>query len=143
MPWRRITARTPSRMSLTMTPARSSSMSLPSCSPFRGAKHTPALRRMQLSPWTGSVHDRRQVGAGRLVVQPGGHQRHELDDPEAVLQAPAEQLPVADRHEDPRPAEARGGADERLHVVDGLPDAVGEERQPGRVAGDPPVVLDD
>src|SRR5581483_11377894 len=40
-------------------------------------------------------------------------------------------------------AEAGGGADERLQVVAGLPDAVVEERQPGGIAGEAIAPLDD
>jgi hypothetical protein len=43
---------------------------------------------------------RRQICAGRLVVEPRAHQRHWLDDSKAILKAPTEKVWIARRHDD-------------------------------------------
>jgi len=44
---------------------------------------------------TGSVQNRRQIGAGWLVVEADGHQHLLFDEPQTVIEAPAEQVVVA------------------------------------------------
>ena len=46
-----------------------------------------------------SIKHRRQVGTGRLVVEADRHQRHLMHEAKAVLQAPAQQLAIAGRHQ--------------------------------------------
>ena len=72
-----------------------------------GGVHGLGLRR-------GSVDDRGQVGALGLGIVAAAHQRHRLDDPHALVEAPAEQRRPADRQREsraaPRSARRRRGS---------------------------------
>jgi hypothetical protein len=87
-------------------------------------------------PAEDSVQHGREIGAGRLVVEPNRHQRHHLNYAQTMGQTPLEQRRIAHRHEDARPAERFYGADQRHQVEGGLPDGVRKEGQIRGVAGD-------
>jgi hypothetical protein len=78
----------------------------------------------------------------RLVVEPQAHQRQGLDHPEAVCQAPAEQLPVARRQQQPWPDEHGGGPEQRLEIRIALAHGMAEEPDHGGIAGETVPVLD-
>jgi hypothetical protein len=89
-------------------PARSSERieSVELCDPFRELG-----RRIQCyTYWTCSVQNRRQISAGRLVVQADGHERLLLDKPQAMVEAPAKHIVIASGQEKSGPAESGGGS---------------------------------
>ena len=77
------------------------------------------------------------------MIEADGHQRHLKDELQAGLQAPVEDLVVAGRQQEAGSAEFRRRADQGHQALVRLRDAVGEEGDPGRVAGDAPEMFDD
>ena len=73
-----------------------------------------------------SVEDRGEVGSGRLVVEAEAHQRHHLDDLEPVGEAPAIELGVPRRQQEPGASELARRRDQRLEILVGLSDRVRE-----------------
>src|SRR5438093_3760967 len=59
-----------------------------------------------------------------------------------MLEAPAKELRVSHGDEKAGAAELACSSDQRLQVLVRLPDRVREERDPGRVSADPPIMLD-
>jgi hypothetical protein len=76
------------------------------------------------------------------VVEANRHQCHDLDDLQAALEAPAKELGVAHGKEKAGTTKLGCIPDQRFHVLVRLPDCVREERDSGRVAADPSIVLD-
>src|SRR6266404_1263301 len=90
-----------------------------------------------------SVQHRREVGAGRLIVETDRHQIHLMREAETVPQTPAKQLPVARRQQKTPAVEGRCGADQRLEALVGLGDRVPEKCNIGSIGCDFAEMLDD
>ena len=88
-----------------------------------------------------SLMDRRQIGAGRLVVEANAHQRHLRDQPQPIVEAPRENLVVARRHQKAGSGKCGRRADQGLQVPVGLRHSVEVEADPCRVACDPAKML--
>jgi acyl-CoA synthetase (AMP-forming)/AMP-acid ligase II len=109
---------------------------------IRGRRKWRAAVRIGRSDARASVGDRGQERPLWLVVQPHAHQGERLGDPQAMRQAPAQQVGVARRHEEARSAEDRCRTDECCERRVALGDGVSEEGDAGGVAADAPAVLD-
>src|SRR3974377_1639277 len=90
-----------------------------------------------------SVKDRREVGAGRLVIEPDCHQCRLVHEAEAVLQAPAKQLAVARRHQKAAARKGQRGTDQRLQTLVGLAYGVPKKCDVRGIGGDRPEMLAD
>jgi hypothetical protein len=90
-----------------------------------------------------SVQDRWQIGAGRLVVEAGRHQRCLLYEPQSLFKTPAEQIVVARRQQKPRSTKRGSRADQRLQILVGLADRVPEKCDRGGVPCNASEMLDD
>src|SRR5260370_38284067 len=88
-----------------------------------------------------SVQHPRQVGPLRFVVQLDRHQRHVLDNPKTVREAPTEELCVACWKEEPGARILRRRANESFQVIVRLADGVSKQANARRVTADPAVVL--
>jgi hypothetical protein len=82
-----------------------------------------------------SKHDGRQPCPGRFVIKPQAHQRHRLDDSQAVFQAPPQQRAIPGWHQNSGAAEGFCRSDQRLHVQIGLSRRMAEEREFCGVSG--------
>ena len=85
----------------------------------------------------------RQICPGRLVVQPQGHQRHWLDNPKAILEAPTKKNRIARRHDDARSCKGFRGGYQCLEVQVSFSNGVPEKGQYRDVSGYPFMALDD
>src|SRR5690349_21398398 len=83
-----------------------------------------------------SVYYRWQIRPRGLVVEPDRHQGQLMDQAHFVLQAPAEQLAVARRHQNPAAVEARCCPDQRLEAVVGLGDGMRKEGYVAAIGSD-------
>src|SRR5690242_19780045 len=88
-----------------------------------------------------SEQDRRQPCAYRFVVKTHCHKVQRLDDPQTVIEAPAQQACVAGRNDEAGTFKRLGRGEQRLEIVVTLRDGVPEESEDAGVTGDTAVAL--